>query len=173
MQVTGYALREAIRRWELVRDTAYSQFEDTLTAFPNESKPLPATVAEIITKAEGAIAALQSAQQRYNLIVLINAGGQEMTLCEGVKRLGGAGRYEKLWRGAAGGGKKERYYHHDPLTRKSDEIHAVRTISADACMNLAKAAARFASELRSAIAVGNATRMSLDTLKVDPRLLEM
>src|SRR5579885_1022293 len=101
MKVTGYQIREAIRKQELQRDTVISQFNASLFKFEGEEKLSPDDVAKMFTQAEQAIANLQTGLARYNLYVVIDVLGDKMTLAEGVKRLGGAGRLEKLWREAA------------------------------------------------------------------------
>lgn len=52
MNVTGYLLREAIRRHELRRDTAARQFEDGILRFPDEDKLSPDDAARAFLEAE-------------------------------------------------------------------------------------------------------------------------
>lgn len=69
MKITGYAIREAIKQQELRRDTASRTFADTLKVFPGEEKDSPETVVAAFLTAEKAIARLQTAQARYNILV--------------------------------------------------------------------------------------------------------
>ncbi len=170
MKVNGYQLREAIRRWELQRDTVFAQFEDSLRIFPDEEKSAPVLLFEKFLEAEVAIAKLQAAQCRYNLHITISVQGERYTLCEGVKRYGGAGRGEKMWRKAAGG-RRERYSSSYEETRRAEDIHAKRTISVEESLRNAKKAQQFAGALRAAINVGNNTEMSCVELELDPKLL--
>jgi hypothetical protein len=170
MKVTGFLLREALRRWELRRDTAASQFESSLMRFPDEDKPAPDSLATAFVDAEHAISCLQVAQARYNLLVTIEVMGAVMPLCQGVKRLGGAGRLDKLWRSAVGE-KKDRYGMRDEHTRRADETRAVRVMSIPDAMVRANRAAVFAGALRAAIAKGNGTEIPTSDLLLDPALL--
>jgi len=169
MKITGFLLREAIRRWELRRDTAANQFEDSLSHFPGEEKQAPDEISELFLEAEIRVAKLQAAQSRYNLEVRVAVMGEGMTLCEAVKRLGGAGRMDKMWRVAAGGGKKERYAYRDD-TRQAGEIRASRTIAVKDAMSRANKASAFAGALRAAVAKGNGTEYTATELNIDPSL---
>lgn len=169
MKVTGYLLREKVREWELRRNMANEQFSASLKKFPDEVKRTPVEVVSDFEKAEKAIAYLQAAQARYNLGVQVNVLGETMTLCEAVKRIGGAGRAEALWRSAAGG-KKDRYaYRNDDEVRKADEVRAVATITQEEAAKQATRAAKYAGAMRAAIATGNATvvDMELDTALIE------
>lgn len=171
MKANGFLLREAIRRWELRRDTAINQFEDSLKKFPNEEKPHPTAIAAEFLKCEGAIAKIQAAQARYNLSVEIAVGEEKMSLTEAVKRLGGAGRMEKLWRAAAGAGKKnESHSFYDTDTRDPDKIRAARTISLDDALKEARKASAYASALRAGLAKGNSSEIEANEF-LNPELL--
>ena len=170
MKVTGYFLREKIREWELRRNMANEQFPKSLKTFKDEKKRTPVEVVADFEKAERAIAYIQAAQARYNLGVEVSVLSEKMTLCEAVKRVGGAGRVEALWRSAAGG-KKDRYasYSNDDAVRKADEVRAVATVTQEEAAKLATRAAKFAGAMRAAIATGNATvvDMELDTALIE------
>lgn len=167
MKVTGYKLREALRRWQLRRETASAQFPETLKAFPGEQKPAPVLVASQVVDAEERIASLQTAQTIYNTRVRIDAPGwpSATTLLEAIKLVGALGRVEKMWRsGIAKRDKYQFYRHDDPNRRKADEVVAERTISPD---EIAKQTAIIGSRLaalREAIAVGNATAIDIENL---------
>lgn len=166
MKVTGYRLREALRRWQLRRDTAAGQFPKALTAFPGEDKPEPRGIADKVLQAEIMIATLQGAQTRYNLAVRVSIGGTEHTLLDCVKRIGGFGRIEKMWRGAAA--LKEDRYSYGDLTRQAGTVVAERTITVDDAATKAQSVAALLGEYREAIAVGNAREIELEDL--DPAL---
>ena len=156
MKTTGYKLRHAIREAEHIKNIAAGQWDDSLHAFPgeDETKAAPQVLMAKYVECENRLAALQLAQTRYNLAVTVTVQGQPMTLCEAVKRVGGAGRAEK----------KDRYGYNRDLTRNSTEIRAVRTISIEAALLEAKRAARYASALREAIEVGNSTEVEIENL---------
>lgn len=157
MKVTGYKFQHALRELGHARDIAAGQFDNSLMKFPGEDKPKPQALMVAYAEAEAKIARLQTAQADYNLRVKVLVLDKTMTLSEAVKLVGGAGRAEKMWRGVAAP-KKDRYgYDHD--TRDPDVLVAQKTISVEEAAALAKKAARWASALREAIQVGNATEM--------------
>jgi len=167
MKVTGYKLREAIRRWELRRKATASQFDDSLHAFEGDEKITPTGVIKTFERSDRAIAELQTAQARYNLVVTARLGDEELTLCELVKLVGGAGRVEKMWRSAALI-KKDRYsYRGDELTRDPNEVRAKRTISHAEATQMAIRAAKKAGDIRAGIATANATEVEIEGLSAD------
>lgn len=172
MQVTGYKLREALRRWQLRRETAAVQFPETLKVFPGEEKAKPEEMAAIVEKAERAIAALQTAQLRYNGAVNVPYKGSEIPLITAIKLCGALGRVEKLWRLAATG-KRDKYAHYrsdDPTRIKEGEIFAKRAISPEeAAAHVAFMGAELGA-LREAISIGNAS--SKDIKDLDASLFE-
>jgi hypothetical protein len=170
--VTGYQIREAIRQWELQKETATRQFNESLWVFEGEEKPAPEALHKLIADAEEAIANLQFAQTRYNLEVTIAPQGREMTLTDGVKRVGGAGRLEKLWRTVASDtGRSGRSYGLATNMRDKDQVMAKRSISVNDSLVLATKAAAYAGALRAAIAQGNTTAVDADKIGLDTGLL--
>ncbi len=164
MKVTGYKLREALRRWQLRRDTASTQFAGSLVAFPGDDKPKPDAIAATVLAAETAIARLQAAQTRYNLNVNVTVdgmGGVPLLFC--TKAVGGLARVEKLWRGATGSEKK-RSSLYDYVTRAKDQEQAVRVVSFDDAAKQAEVHGRKLAALREAIAAGNATELTIEDL---------
>ena len=171
MKVTGIQLREAIKRWNLRKDTASTHFNESLWRFPDDEStlPKPQELAEQFAKAEVAVANLQTAQTRYNLAVTISVSGETMTLCDAVKRIGGAGRLEKMWRSATKATGRDNW-RGVATTRSKDEVQARRMVSIGDALELATAAGKKAGDLRDAIAVGNTNAIEIEGL--DPALLE-
>src|SRR5580698_4796879 len=97
MRVSGYAIREAIKQQERRRDAAANAFAGSLKKFPDENKEAPNQIMDAFAKAEISLAELQVAQMRYNLAVQVEIG-DKMSLAEAIKRVGGAGRIEKMWK---------------------------------------------------------------------------
>jgi len=166
MKITGYKLQHTLRELAHRRDTAAARFPKSLWRFEDEDKPSPEEVMAAYREAEESIAKLQTAQGKYNLAITVNVMGEEMTLSEAIKRVGGAGRMEKMWRGFAAP-KKDRYGYDDPSTRDSGVERAQRQVSEDDAAGYAQKAARFASSLREAIQVANATEVEIE---LDPAL---
>jgi hypothetical protein len=164
MKITGYKLREAIKTWELRRQIAENSFTESLTKFPDEKKQTPEQVHAMFVQADRSIAKLNTAQARYNLVVNVEAMGQKMTLCEAIKTVGGAGRAQKLWENAASQKRRSSLYGGDDV-RKDDEIRAERTISHEAAVKQATQAAKFAGQLRAAIASANVTDVEIEDLE--------
>lgn len=161
MKLTGYQLREAIKAQAAKRDFAASQFSDTLKAFPGEAKPPPEAVMKQLIDSENALAALQVAQMRYNLVVPIADVPGVATLAQAIKLIGGIARAEKLWRGAASP-KVDRYALHKSDERSTDTIVAKPTVAREAAHEHAMQLARHAAKLRQAIANANATVVEID-----------
>lgn len=168
--LTGVQIRERIRAEELRRDLSATEFPTSLYAFEDDDKSLsPAQHAENFLDAERKVAQLQTLQTRYNLLVQLNVLGEKMSLAEAVKRLGGAGRLTKMWTSAAKDEGKDRYgYGSDRLTRDKSQERARRQVTKQACAEAAGKAARFAGELRAAVARGNGTPIDFDD--VEPSL---
>lgn len=166
MQITGYYLREEIKRATIERDTAAAQFNDSLSMFPGETKLSPKSIMERFQAADRRLAELEVAQQRYNSLVTVNVEGVSMTLGLAVKLVGGAGRREKMWRDAALN-KKDRYSYDSERRRSKDDIYATRTISVGEATDEAVRSGKYASALRTAIATGNNTALAFDTLNED------
>lgn len=169
MKITGWALREAIKTWELRKDTAARAFPGTLKAFPDETKPKPEEMVRQFLAAEEAIAKLQVAQTRYNLLVQINLEGRTITLCEAVKRIGGLGRAEKMWRTATGS-KPDRYGYNSDDVRQEGQVRAKETVTVSEAAVKASAQAKVAGRLRAAIATANSKEVEIEDL--DGALLE-
>ena len=171
MKVTGYLLREAIKQSELRRDTAAAAFNGSLKAFPNETKDSPQTVVTAFTQAETALVQLQVAQMRYNLKVPVDANGEKMTLAEAIKRIGGLGRIEKMWKGAIGDNtRRGGLYDEDTLDLDPSKVRAARTITSGEAVRQTTTSGKKSGKLRAAIAVANGTEVEVESL--DPALFE-
>jgi hypothetical protein len=166
MKITGYQIREGLRRWGLKRDAASSQFEGTLKKFDDEMKRLPKSVMLDFIIADQKIAALQVAQDIYNLAVVVDVksrsgADQKMKLAEAVKLVGGAGRAEKMWRSAANP-QKDRYSLRDAdEVRKEGEVRSKLVMTTGEMLKEAEDVSRYASGLRSAMALGNAVEIEV------------
>jgi hypothetical protein len=164
MKVTGNQLREALRRAVFRRDIWEKQFNDSLFAFKGEEKATPDEVVRNFEQADNQVAAIQDLQQQFNQQVTVPLEGREVTLSLAIKLVGGAGRREKMWRTAASGGEKDRYAGYNRSRNKDTEEATLRVPQAEA-LKLADRAARYASALREAIALGNSQSMDLDVPK--------
>jgi hypothetical protein len=169
MKITGYKLQHALRELAHLRDVLSSQFKESLWVFEKDDKPKPIQVMDSFSQTEEKIAKLQVAQAKYNLAITVKVGKDPMTLAEAVKRVGGAGRMEKMWRSVAADTGKDRYAMRENARDKNTE-YAHRAMPVEKALGMAKEAARFASGLREAIQVGNAQEMEIEGL--DPALFE-
>lgn len=159
MKVTGYQLRAAIKRREVTLQVAIRTFEDSLFVFPGEQRDPVGAINEVL-RIEKEIARLQTLQARYNLdVALPRVDG--LTLAEAVKFVGGAGRIEKLWRSALP--KKDRYAL-DVRVRRAEDEQAVLAIDYRELVDRVDSAAKYAANLRGAIAAANNTEIDLDGL---------
>lgn len=163
MQTDGYALREAIKQWELRKGVAEKAFSGSLHKFKDEYKEDPDQVVEAYQKAEDAIAKLQVAQMRYNLAVKVEVQGESMTLAEAIKRSGAAGRIEKMWKGATPQERTLRYGD-DGLTRVAGQERAEPTISPKEVLGLTSLAGKKSGAFRATIAKANALKVEIEDL---------
>jgi hypothetical protein len=164
MKATGYQIREALRRQGLRRDASAALFDDSLTAFADDQKTHPTNIVENFKRADRAIAALQVAQDQYNLHMKVkvtegDGTARTITLAEAVKLVGGAGRIEKMWRSAAN--PKKEHYRYQEEVRKDGEVRAAPVMKVAALLDEADRAARWAGSLRQAIAVANTQEVEL------------
>jgi hypothetical protein len=167
MKVTGYRLQHAIREAMHLRDVLAAQFGDNVKQFA--SSPNRVNISNVYQQyrdVEQRIAALQVLQARYNLHVHVVVLHDTVTLMQAVKQVGGAGRCEKMWREASGTRKRDRYREDE---RSRDVEYAELSVPVERCMERARDAHRFASALREAIQVGNATVLDME---VGPGLLD-
>jgi len=164
MKTTGYALREAIKQQELLRETAARSFNTTLKVFPGEDKDSPTAVMDAMLRAETAIARLQTAQMRYNLMVTVQVDGSKSPLAVAVKLVGGVARAEKMWRSAAAP-KEDRYGYRNDDERDPNQVRASATISTQETLKHATVMAKRSAALRQAIAVANATEVEIEDLE--------
>jgi hypothetical protein len=161
MEITGYKLKEALKMASLEKETVLTQFDETLYAFKGEKKPSPEEISDRVSYLETKIATLQTAQSQYNLNIMVSVQGEEMSLQQAIKMVGGAGRLSKMWRSAAKGSKRDRWERQSSVTRKTDEEIALPTITKQDTMQRAKEAELFASRLRSAISTGNTNKVDI------------
>lgn len=164
MKINGYKIQHRLRELAHRRDIAASQFSDGLWQFETEegSKLHPNEAMATFADCEYKIARLQVVQAQYNLAVEVFVGEQTMTLHEAVKRVGGAGRMEKMWRSASASTGNDRYGYGSRMERSKDNEYAKRMLSVDECMEASVTASKFATDLREAIQLGNARTIELD-----------
>lgn len=176
MKITGYQLQQAIKSRQEDRDLLSGQFNGSLFKFEDEDKRNPVDIAADLLKAEQEIAHLQSAQGVYNTKVVITVDGQDMTLLQAIKRVGGANRMANIWKnvaqqtaGTLATGRRNRY---DPYgthsVRDKEQEYAKATVDAETAIQKAKEASKAARELRAAISAGNAKEIEVE---VNPELL--
>jgi len=164
MKTTGYKLQHALRELHHTRDAAAGQFDQGKFTFEDDSKPTSKAAFDRYEAIEARIAKLQTAQARYNLAITVEVQGEDMSLAEAVKRVGGAGRMEKMWRSVAAP-KKDRYGGYgDENVRDAGQERAKPTCTVTEATGWAKTAARFASALREAIQVANAREIEIESL---------
>lgn len=163
MKTDGYALREAIKQWELRKEVAERAFAGSLHKFADEVKETPQQVVDAYLQAEESIAKLQVAQMRYNLAVTVDVRGQAMTLAEAIKMSGSAGRVEKMWKTATPQ-EQRRHRYDDDLTRTPGQERAEATIDVKTTVVLATKAGKRSGAYRAAIATANAVKVEIEDL---------
>lgn len=165
MTVNGYQIREAIKRWMLLRDTVQSQFKDSLHTFGDDEldKKSPVEIMKLFETADYNVARLEQIQQKFNQIVMVPVQEKSIPLALAVKLVGGAGRREKMWREAAVP-KKDRYSYRDELSRNKDTEYARPTLPQNKCLEFSQKSSVYASSLRNAIAKGNSNEVSAESI---------
>lgn len=164
MHVTGYMIREALKRQELRKNVLEVQVKSALWRFKEEDKLTADEAMAQAKEAEEKIADLEVIQDRYNLQVMVDVQGVKMPLARAVKLVGGAGRIEKQWRDFSTDTGKRGYRDDQEITRDKDVERAERTLSARECLDRSTKAAGYAGSLRAAIAEGNSQRVNFDDL---------
>lgn len=171
-KVTGYGLKEIIKKLERRRDTAKSQFEEALYFFEGDTPGLRQAAAEEAQKnardlaakyedLERMIAQVQTVQAEYNAGITITVQGQRFTLNHAIKLLGAAERIEKLWQKAAEiENAGSRYYSPDRV-RVAGQEHAKRSISTNDAITESEKASTFVGALRAGVAVANSTEKEI------------
>jgi hypothetical protein len=170
MKTTGWALREALKMWELRKGAAEKLFPESLHRFKGEEKDSPQSLIETYLKAELAVARLQVAQMKYNLALTVKVGDEEMSLAEAIKRVGSAGRVEKMWGSVKPTSSRSRYMADEPITRDPTQERAESTLTVKDSTKLAEQASKRASAFRAAINTGNGREVEIADL--DPGLFE-
>lgn len=168
MHIDGYMIREALKQWDLRKTTSEQAFKGTLHKFEGDVKDTPQAVVEEYLRAEEAIAKLQVVQMRYNLAVKVTVLGESMILAEAIKRVGSAGRVEKMWKSAAP--KERASYYDDQLTRDPTQERAKPTLTLKEITELTAASTKRSGAFRAAIATANA--VSIDIEDLNPSLFE-
>lgn len=162
MKLTGYRIRERLNALLIDHKIAADAFSGSLVYFEDDGQgETPDSVASRFAEAERKVASLQAVQARYNLAVPVEVQGERMTLCEAIKRVGGAGRLEKMWRDASST-LRATDWRGAPVKRTKDEVVAKRALSPEECGKRAVKAARYAAALRAAVAQGNTTEIDID-----------
>jgi hypothetical protein len=170
MKLTGYQLQQAIKARQEDRDLLQGQFSGSLFKFEDEVKRAPTEIADDLAKAELEIAQLQAAQGVYNTKVTITVGGQDISLLQAIKQIGGANRLASLWKGVAqqsagalSQGRRNRFdpYGHGSVRDKEQE-YAKATVSAETAIEKSKATSKAARAMRAAISAGNAKSVEVE-----------
>ena len=176
LKITGYQLQQAIKARQEDRDLLQGQFNGSLFKFEDEKKRDPVDIADDLAKAEREIAQLQAVQGVYNSKVTITVGGQDVSLLQAIKQVGGANRLATLWKnvatqtaGTLSSGRRNRY---DPYgsgaIRDKEQEYAKATVSAEIAIEKAKTTSKAARAMRAAISAGNAKQVDVE---INPELL--
>lgn len=158
-----------------MRDLVQAQFPDTLFVFEGEKKESPADVVRRFAQLEDTIAQVQAAQVVFNNKVQVEVMGAKTTLGYAIKRLGGAGRVERLWKSVLKKDDTPRWARHSPdgeKKREKDSDYARPTITPSQVVSQVRVASQFVAALREAIAKGNATEFEHEELGLPASALE-
>lgn len=156
MKTTGYSLQLKIKNLKNEVESASIQFNNGIVKFEDEDKLGVKEAYQLFSKAEKELARLQTAQTIYNLRVKVTVLDEPMTLCEAIKRVGGAGRAEAMWKGLVAP-KRDRYMRDESAIREEGKSYAAKTYTTKEAEAFMKNSAAYASALRAAIQEANAT----------------
>lgn len=162
MKVTGYTLREVIKRWRNKRDILAKQFPETIWAFEGDRKQAPSEIAKQFLDADRAVARLEAAQEQYNIQV---KGPNDEPLAVLIKQIGGWSRLESLWSKEATDKASDRYTYGrggSDRVRAADAIVAKRQVGSDECRAAADSASKSAMQLRGEVAKLNTTEIDMN-----------
>lgn len=171
MELTGHRIKNTIKAWELKREALQKRFNEVIYTFPSNGDPSVETkqesLLEVSTKlneVEAAIAKLQEIQSVYNMSVDIkHSENSKFTLCEAIKRIGGAVRMEKLWKKIVAEKEEKSYYSpRESNVRNKDAIYARLSITDEEAMEKALFFTNLSSVLKSAIAEANTVKIEMD-----------
>lgn len=160
MKITGHNLQNQIKTLKNEVESASIQFSNGTVKFPDEDKPGVKEAYAAFLAAEQRLARLQTAQTIYNLRVKVVVKEERMTLCEAIKRVGGAGRAEAMWKNLVAP-KKDRYAIDNASTRDTDKSYAAKTYTTAEAQSFMRSSADYASTLRSAINEANSTLLEI------------
>lgn len=164
MKLTGYKIREKLKELELKRNFLKAEFDNSLFSFDAKEKPDPLTTGENCVKTERQIAQLQTIQSIYNLEAEIEVRGERISLLEAIKIVGGIDRAFMMWKSASADSPWEAY---SAQVREKDKEYGRRTLSKRDAMTKTEETAKYASELRAAIAEANAVEIDIDVSGFD------
>lgn len=156
MKINGYSLQLKIKDLKNEVESYSIQFANGGTKFSDEEKLGVKEAYDAFAKAEKELARLQTAQTIYNLQVKVVVLNERMTLCEAIKRVGGAGRAEAMWKGLVAP-KKDRYMRDETAVREEGKTYAPKTYTVAEAQAQLRASATYASALRAAIQEANGT----------------
>jgi hypothetical protein len=159
LKVTGYQIREALRRIESERKIAIEQSKDSLWHFKGEEGNTFEEVMNAYQQADYQISVLQVLQQYYNQTVLVDLRGSILPLALLVKMVGSWGRLEKMWREACSN--KRGSYYEPEKQRDPTMIYASRTVPVKTAMLKANEASSLLTHIRQEIAKANATTLEI------------
>lgn len=164
MKLTGYKLQHKLKQLEQLKEVYAQQFTENIMQFEsNDEKLVLAEVFANYTSVEKKIAKIQAAQTQYNLNVKVNVLGEDMSLLEAVKLVGGAGRSEKMWKDVVKSGSGSTIRHRfTEATRSKDQEYAKKAISTEEAIKHSQLATKVASSLREVIQTANATEIELN-----------
>lgn len=171
IKITGYKIREELKKTNLRIDMLESEFDDSKTGFKDDDKRPMDEITNDLFRAEEKACALQEANQRYNLNVKTNLPPfGEVTLARIIKLVGPVSRIEKKWRRMAAPKKdRRRYFHDDHEVREADKEYSENRYTREEAGEQAKIWAERLASLRSTLATLNAQEIEMN---IPPSLFE-
>jgi hypothetical protein len=177
-QVSGFQIREAIRRVSSKVEISRKRLNRSQTYFPVDSDgeavappPIEKYISELY-ELESLLARLQDAQAKFNTTMRIQLeGGEDISLTEAVKLVGVLSRVIKAWSDFVGADDLvSRYvFQENSSCRDKDNIYAVPSLAAAVAVPMVDKYSAKLSRLRAAIASANAK--TIEVFNIDREVL--
>lgn len=164
MKVTGYKLKEEIKKTNLTISMLENEFKNSKKKFEGEDKRSLDDITIDLFKAEEKVCKLQEATHRYNLKVAdeVKPFGK-VTLSFIIKIVGPISRIEKRWRQLAAPKRdRHRIYDDEYSVKDKDKEYAEKTYTQEQAGKQAHEWASRLAGVRSALALMNAQEIELD-----------
>lgn len=162
MKLNGYMIKERLKTAKNERDILLQQFKNSLWQFSDSNIGDPRILFKKYSIAEEKVVKIEEIQQKYNLQVMVEANGQERTLLNAIKSIGGIERAHQAWSSAIEDKHTKMSWLSSKLERNKDSEYAQRMIGGEEILESINVLSKSASNIRTAIAAANMIEVEFD-----------